>query len=132
MLKWWHKFTNPHCIECEREHECKSCETLQQQLAQANREKHDLLNTVLLLSQPRTIVEETPYKPEITDLKPKITPWRVRQAELEANDRDAAKLLKDKQKEIDDAKAAAAYTVKVDLDVDKLEQEVFGDLEDAK
>lgn len=132
MFNFFHRLLHPHCVECTRDTECKSCETLQQQLAQVNREKHDLINTIIKLSQPKVALEEPAYQPDLADLKPKVKPWGVLRAELEANDRNQAKLLKDKQKEIEDTKAAAAYTVKVDPIVDKLEQEVLGDLEDAK
>lgn len=135
MLKWLHHLFSPHCAECilvnAELDRCKSCETLQLALDQANREKHDLLNALMQLSQPRTEPDSKPYVPLETDTKSKFVPWRVRQAELEANDREAARLLRDKHKEIADAKAAEAaivkdFTVKVDP-IEELEKEVFSE-----
>jgi hypothetical protein len=39
---------------------------------------------------------------ELTPIKPQFTPWRVRQQYLEAEDRQKAKLMRDKVKEIED------------------------------
>jgi len=142
MLKFLHHLFNPHCEQCELDlrelDRCKSCETLQSALDQANREKHDLLNTILRLSSGTKQVEDKPYEPNLEEVKPRQVPWRVRQAQLEAEDRRSAQILKDKQKEIDDTKVAAKFTVKVETTpsvtdaIDELEEEVLGDLQNAK
>jgi hypothetical protein len=129
--EWLHHLFTPHCVQCKEDYveldRCKSCEVLEQQLAQANREKHDLLNMIMQLSQPKVEVEAKPYIPLADEARPKFIPWRVKQQELEANDRQAARILKDKHKEMADAKAAAAekdYTVKVETSISKLEEEL--------
>lgn len=123
MLKWWHRLTNPHCVECEYEKKCKSCETLQFALEQANREKHDLLNALLKLTSKDSEVITPANELSIDELKPRFIPWRIRQAELEANDRATAKLAKDKAEEMKSAEKD--YTVKVDPAINKLEEEVL-------
>ena len=78
---------------------CEACEILRAQLEQSSRERLDLLNRLLDKDkvEPPTVTSE-----EFQPIKPQFTPWRVRQAMLEAEDRHKAKLMNDKVKEIED------------------------------
>jgi len=78
---------------------CETCEILRFQLEESNRERKDLLH--------RLLDKEEPKPPQIADeeMKPipsQFVPWRVRQQMLEAEDRQKARLLNDKAKEIAD------------------------------
>lgn len=113
---WWHHFTNPHCADCMLERaeakECKSCNTLQIALDHAEYRNRELLQTIIELTKPKVETVSIPYMPELEAVKPSVTPWRVKRAELEANDRATAKLMRDKEKEM--AEANKDFTVKVD------------------
>lgn len=76
---------------------CKSCETLQHQLEIANYEKKELLNRILSFTEPK--VEEQIVN-NIEPIRPKAVSWKVRQQELEREDRHKAKLLKEKEAEM--------------------------------
>lgn len=94
MSNWFHRFFNPHCEHCHDELEdsrvCQSCETLKQQLAEANHEKKLLFDRLLNPSVP-TIATE----PERVITRPTTIPWNVRKHMLEAEDRKQAQLLRD-------------------------------------
>lgn len=74
---------------------CESCETLKRQLEIRNHEYELLLNRVL--EKPAPPVED---KTPVELSKPRHMPWRIRQQELEAADRQRAQLLKDAPKPI--------------------------------
>jgi len=78
---------------------CETCEVLREQLANSERERRDILTKLLEKDKPEPpqIVD----KEELTPIQPQFVPWRVRQQMLEAEDRRAAALLKDRRKEID-------------------------------
>lgn len=100
MFNWLREFLEIRADFRERKRDvinCQSCETLKMQLAIANEEKKQLLNTILEKPQ----IEE-PVK--VTDLKP-ILPrthlaWNERRRALEANDRNEAKIRQEKELEI--------------------------------
>jgi hypothetical protein len=77
---------------------CNTCEALRHQLANSERERRELLARLLEKDQPE------PPQTVKEDLEPLKTtnfvPWRVRQQIMEAEDRKAAALMKDKAKEI--------------------------------
>lgn len=103
-----HHLFNPHCelcdslrqseLERQREHDlelrvCQSCEALKTQLEFQNQVIKDLIRQ----PEPQTTEDVSNFKP----IMPKHKPWRVRQAELEREDRELARRLKeDKLKEI--------------------------------
>lgn len=102
MFHWLHHLLNPHCPECrsDRQEEsiCQTCEVLTVQLARSNVDKDNLLSQIERMANP-PILEETPSEiPE--PLKPRVTPWPVKKAMLEAEDRVAANLLR-KASELD-------------------------------
>lgn len=77
---------------------CDTCEVLRAQLDESNRERRELLNRLLDSSKPEPSPVE---KEEFQPIKPSFVPWRVRQQMLESEDRHQAKLIKDRQNEID-------------------------------
>jgi hypothetical protein len=94
---WIHHLINPHCDECQHERQCKSCETLKEQLVLANMEKKQMLETILSFNSPPardniTINQEPPK-----DALDKLIPWRVRRQMLEAEDRERARLMKESE-----------------------------------
>lgn len=99
MSNFLHRWLNPHCVDCNAERQesklCMSCETLKDQLARVNDEKKQLLESIL--EKPK---EEEPRILEKEEIQSKYVPWRVRQAALEAEDRQKAMLLKKKQEEL--------------------------------
>lgn len=106
--KLFHKWLNPHCPDCSHEYQtlvkCESCEVLKQQLAIANLEKKQLLDSILIKPQ----VNESSAPVSMTPTK-QVT-WKVRQQMLEAEDRAKARLMKESPKPLHD--------------IDDLEQEV--------
>lgn len=122
FLIWIHHFLNPHCEHCRNEKfesevvVCHSCETLKTQLAIANNEKNQLLNTILSFTRKP---EESPsviVRPE--NVKPGMMTWRVRKQMLEAEDKKAAELLAEQRKRKD-----------VVNEIEKLEKELELDTE---
>lgn len=101
MIQFFHHLFNPHCPDCARErqesHICLSCETLKDQLARVNDEKKQLLDSILEANKP---VVEQPRTDDKESIQSKFVPWRIRQATLEAEDRQRAGLLKKKQEEM--------------------------------
>jgi hypothetical protein len=95
---WIHHLFNPHCPECEQLSSCKSCETLEKQLAQSNYEKEMMLRSILTpQSKEINTINET-ESDDISAIQPKFIPWNVRRQMLESEDRQKAMLLK-KQKD---------------------------------
>ena len=100
-----HHLFNPHCPKCEslrakdndakREHElelrvCQSCETLRTQLEFQNQLIRELT------SRPESeVTEPSSHKP----ILPKHKPWAVKRAELEQQDRELAKRLREQKQE---------------------------------
>ena len=77
---------------------CNTCEVLRSQLDESNRERRELLTRLLTPSSPEpSSVEEK----ELVPIKSNFTPWRVRQQMLEQEDRQKAKLMRDKAAEIE-------------------------------
>jgi len=66
-------------------------------LDESNRERKDLLHRLLEpgKAEPPPTISEEPIP-----ITPSFTPWRVRQQMLEAEDRQAAKLMKERARDI--------------------------------
>lgn len=77
---------------------CDTCEVLRSQLDESNRERRELLSRLLDRDkvEPSLIEKEEPKA-----IQPQFTPWRVRQQMLEAEDRQKAKLMKERTEEIE-------------------------------
>lgn len=98
MINWLHKFFYPHCPECIAEREqseiCYSCETLRIQLEIANNEKKQLLSK--LIDKPiEPLVERSAEIPISKNI-----PWNVRRQMLEAEDRQKARIIAEKNREM--------------------------------
>lgn len=74
---------------------CKSCETLKLQLAIANDEKRALLDRIL----EKPVAEATLNTDDLKPIVPRTLPWNARRQALEAEDRAAAKILKQNKTE---------------------------------
>jgi hypothetical protein len=92
MANWFHRFLNPHCADCAAErHEtkiCSSCEVLQQEVARLRHDNERLLEKII---NPTTNTE-APVRTDDEEKKPLSNrlPWRARQQQLEAADREKA------------------------------------------
>lgn len=80
---------------------CQTCEVLRAQLDESNRERKELLHALLDKGKPEP---ESESPKELQPIKPRFTPWHVRQQMLEVEDRKKAQLLREKQKEMDDSR----------------------------
>lgn len=76
---------------------CNTCEVLRSQLDESNRERRELLSRLLEPSKPEPIPQD---KEELVPIRPSFTPWRVRQQMLEEEDRQKARLMREKAAEI--------------------------------
>jgi len=85
---------------------CKSCETLQKALDQANFNNKLLLAQILDLAKPaQPLVPEAP--PEFKQIDPRTLSWNVRRQMLEAEDRKKASILRQAREEEKNIKRAA-------------------------
>ena len=75
---------------------CNSCETLRGQLESVNFEKKILLDRLL-----NPTVPVAPEKIEYEPIKPKNIPWVVRRQMLEEEDREKARLMRQKTEELE-------------------------------
>ena len=94
------------------ERPCESCETLRMQLAIVNREKEQMLQTILSFGKP-AIVE--PVNVNYDEIKTRPMTWTMRRQMLEAEDRAAARIIADRGNVKGD---------KIAEDIAKLEQEL--------
>lgn len=76
---------------------CASCELLRAQLEACNSERKELL--IRLLDKDKEVPVLT-QKEDLQPIQPHFIPWRVRQQMLEEKDREAAKVLREKEAEI--------------------------------
>lgn len=76
---------------------CASCELLRAQLDSCNAERKELLNKLLTKNEDREMPVDTKT---LQPILPQYTPWRIRQQMLEAEDREKAKLIRDKDAEM--------------------------------
>ena len=77
---------------------CESCEILRMQLAESNAERKELLHRLLDKDKPEPPPLESEAPQSIT---PNFVPWRVRQQMLEQEDRQRAKLTRERELEIE-------------------------------
>lgn len=99
MWNWLHHLFNPHCQECliEKESSCKSCEILKQELALSHAREQKYIDALLVQEDKELVPQELP-KPIISAYKP----WRVKQAELENEEKKrAVDLMNRRTKEIE-------------------------------
>lgn len=98
LVHWIHHLFNPHCTECSYESAekkvCQSCETLKMQLNIANSEKERILEALLEKSKP-VEVANAKVPGELKEVR-KALPWHVRRQMLESEDRETARILREK------------------------------------
>lgn len=75
---------------------CAACEVLRTQLEKSEHERKELLDKLLSKDEPKSVPQTEDFKP----ILPRFTPWSVRRHMLEAEDRNKAKLLAEKQAEL--------------------------------
>jgi hypothetical protein len=73
---------------------CKSCETLREQLRISNAEKDQLLKSILEFTKPTVVERQEVNIRELTPLKTRALPWRIRAQRLEAESRHEAQVKK--------------------------------------
>jgi hypothetical protein len=79
---------------------CASCELLRAQLELCNTERKELLTRLLDKNNDREAPVDTK---NLQPIHSSYVPWRVRQQMLETEDREKAKLLREKAAEMDPA-----------------------------
>lgn len=100
MIKWIHHLLNPHCEHCideKRESKvCNSCDILTRENERLRFENDKLLNLLLHkdVELPAPASEEE-YKPLVKHLS-----WAARRQFLETESREAAKVLRTREKEM--------------------------------
>lgn len=77
---------------------CETCEVLREQLARVISERNELLNKLINKPEP---IEPPIDKAQLKPIVPRHIPWPVRRQLLEAEDREAARLAREKAKEIE-------------------------------
>lgn len=136
MLKWLHHILEPHCPDCKLESDekraCKSCDSLMHQLEVANFENRKLVDIISDISRPAPAPTVQSYETP----KPLNAPisWKVMKQTLEAEDRKAAQILRQKEAESKELRAhdlerGASGGLKVNIDaqsndIDALEKEL--------
>lgn len=95
-MNWLHRLLHPHCPDCAHERECPSCDVLREQLNLANTEKQRLLDLILEKNRPEIPVPQLVPQPIS---KTNYMPWKVRQQLLEEEDRQKARILREKELE---------------------------------
>ena len=81
---------------------CHNCDMWRDLLERSEAERASLLDKLLALSTPKEAKEEIVKVEEFKPILPQKIPWRVRQQMLENEDRQAAALLRNRKKEIDE------------------------------
>lgn len=80
---------------------CNTCEVLREMLERSEHERRELLLKILERDKPEPIIQQA-KKEEFTPIQPHFVPWRVRREMLEQEDRHAASILRQRQKDIED------------------------------
>lgn len=103
MIKFFHHLFNPHCAECRDEklddEVCDSCNTLRLENAQLRKHNDDLIKSLLDQLKPKPI-EITNQQAELPRPVGGGLNWRARRQMLEQEDRATAKILRDKNAEM--------------------------------
>lgn len=100
-MNWFHKLFHPHCDLCHAEAQenriCQSCETLKSELAAVRFQNEQLMKNILDIVHPP---KPESVQVDTSNFKPLATSWRIKQQMLEAEDRKAAQVLKEKKQEM--------------------------------
>lgn len=105
---------------------CPTCEVLQIQLEEAQRQNNKLLDRLLNKESNNSPAEIPQTEEELKPVRGQFVPWRVRQAHLEAEDRAKAEVLRKNRDEVEAAKkkVATAQPADIQASINKLEQEL--------
>jgi hypothetical protein len=116
-MNWFHKFFNPHCLDCKEDYldqqVCDSCNTLRIENQALRKHNDQLIQALLDKVKPKE--EVVPSQVVVTQPVNSNLSWRARRHILEVEDRKTAELKREKRKEMD----AIPIT-----SVDKLEEEL--------
>lgn len=82
---------------------CQTCEVLQLQIEEVQRQNKFLLEKLLTKDVPAPVIEPTSVD-EMQPVGPRYVPFRVRQAALEQEDRAKAEILRKNKEEVEQAK----------------------------
>lgn len=107
LMHKWFGLTDPPC---------ESCEILRDQLDKSETERRELLHR--LLEKPSAEPSPPISLEELKPITPQFVPWRVRQQMLEQEDRERARLMREKQKEIKEVNDARINSLEQELGVD--------------
>lgn len=93
---------------------CTGCEAYREQLAIANIEKRQMLESILSFTKP----SETGTQPVVNyeELKPRMMTWNVRKQLLEAEDRKKANILAEQKRAEEIAKLEKEVGIEVNSD----------------
>ena len=112
LLKWYKELLDIKYERSARKRDlefCSACETLKLQLAIANEERKMLISK---LTDKPEVVEVHPDTSTLKPINPKHMNWNVRRQMLEAEDREAAKLMRQKKEETkSDSKTDKTLTI---------------------
>lgn len=112
LVRFWNWLIRPEPSTC------RSCELLRDLLETERDEKKIVYRQLLEMSKPAVVTAPQVTEVELKDIKKSI-PWAVRQQMLEVEDREKARLLRQKAEEI-----KKAYADKPPLTVEELEVEL--------
>lgn len=123
ITKFFHELMNPHCQHCadamemlqEEKKYCKSCETLEMELATANKRIDLLLQNTIKRDEPITSGETKP--PQIIQTM-KYVPFNIRRQQLEQSSREEALALSKS------AKPDSKIEEKIEKEINKLESDL--------
>jgi hypothetical protein len=111
MFKWLHHILDPHCLDCREEYldsmVCDSCNTLRQENIALRKHNDHLIEA--LLDKVKDKVEQIPTElivQQPVNLGKNQLSWHARRQMLETEDRAAAKVLRDKKKEMEPVSAS--------------------------
>lgn len=102
MTNFFHKLLNPHCEHCREQEELEFqrrtfnpiIEHLKDEIARLQRHNDLLMQKLESVKQNDVTVEATTNSEPPVPIRPNRTPWIIKQRELEAEDRNKARVLR--------------------------------------
>jgi hypothetical protein len=95
IVNYFHHLFNPHCEHCKSLNFCSSCENLKEILNAERINNKRLLDTIIELTQPKSIPEPKSIEGVEPVRATNYVPWRVRKNMLEQQDRRDAQITKE-------------------------------------
>lgn len=123
VVKFFHEFMHPHCEHCEQDNPwVKTTELLRSLLESEKYEKKQLLDSILQELHPtKEVTSATPTEAP-KEIRKMAIPWKVRQQQLEADDRKKAAIMREKEEEL--KKHPSNEPAAKELSVEELEKEL--------